>query len=182
MMLDVERPGEGPWSRYHVPSEIRHRCTPVATCGRHMRVVLDCNIWDILANDGDARAQISVLVEPKEIAIVVPATLRRELESSPFGRVPSWFPVECIVDGVAIINHSRVGECRLGQGAVFQDHLGESAQTAHAVIVDTAHSCAHVFVSQDRRARRRYARIAGTARSLGYSAFRDEIFGLASGS
>jgi hypothetical protein len=116
-----------------------------------------------------------------ELTIVIPATLRHELEASPFGGVPDWFAVDVISDGVAIVGHSRVGECRLGEAVVYSTHLGESRQVADAVIVDTAHAYADLFVSQDRRARKRYSEIADGPRSLDYRAFKVEVLGLRPG-
>jgi hypothetical protein len=145
-----------------------------------VRVVLDCNIWDRLARDEEARLRIAALISLACHSILIPATLRRELEASHFGGVPTWFPVEGILDGVFVLNHSRLGEARAGDGVVFSDHRGESAQTSDAVLVDTAHLYADVFVTEDKRARRRYARVAGSSRSIDYSTFRAQILGLSS--
>jgi hypothetical protein len=143
-----------------------------------VRVVLDSNTWDQLAHDGDARVRVAALVDSGELVVVVPATLRRELVDSPFRRVPDWFPVEVVLDGVTVLGHSRLGESRLGDGVVFGSHRGQSHQVADAVIVDTAHSCADLYVSEDRRARTRYATISDGSRSLTYAEFRVRILDL----
>lgn len=143
-----------------------------------MKVLLDCNIWDQLANDGRARARLAHLVDSERLVVVVPATLRRELEASPFGGIPDWFSIVPILDGVAVVGHSRVGECRLGDAEVFRAHRGESRQVPDAVLADTAHAYADVFVSEDRRARDCYARIAGSSRALDFSGFRTLVLEL----
>lgn len=143
-----------------------------------MNVLLDCNIWDQLARDGRTRARLAHLVDSERLVVLVPATLRRELEASPFGGVPDWFSVVSILDGVAIVNHSRAGECRLGDAEVYSAHRGESRQVPDAVLADTAHAYADVFVTEDRRTRDRYARIAGSSRALDFSDFRTLILEL----
>jgi len=48
-------------------------------------------------------------------------------------------------------------------------------QTSDAVIVDAADNDADVFVSEDRRARERYATLRDRSRSLDYARFRAEF-------
>lgn len=139
------------------------------------RIVLDANIWDKLAHDDVARARIRHLCENGALVVVVPDTLLRQLEASPFAGVPDWFPTEIAPDSVSVLDHSRLDSVRLGSGDIFACHLGESNQVSDAVLVDTADVDADVFISEDVRARKRYARLRDEGRSLDYKTFRAEV-------
>jgi hypothetical protein len=143
-----------------------------------IRAVLDANIWDKLAADDQARERIRSLCDATELEIVVPDTLLRQLEQSPFGGVPDWFPTDVIVDSVFVLDHSRLDSARLGEGDVFTAHRGKSRQISDAVIVDAADSDADLFVSEDRRARERYSKLSDPSRALNYFRFRSEILRL----
>lgn len=144
------------------------------------KLVLDANIGDKLAVDDAARARMRQLCDSAVLAIIVPDTLQRQLQASPFAGVPDWFPVIEIPDSVFVLDHSHLGSARLGDGEVFTAHRGESRQVADAVIVDAADTDADVFVSEDRRARERYANLRGRGRALGYARFRAEVLDLPS--
>ena len=141
-------------------------------------VVLDSNIWDKLAVDHGAIECIRKLCDAGRLQVLIPHTLFLELAASPFGGVPPWFPTHEIADGVFLPNHSRPGHARPGDGKAFSAHLGDSNKIADAVIVDAADIDADLFVSEDNRARARYAALRNGARSLDYSAFRHAILGL----
>ena len=142
------------------------------------KVVLDANIWDKLAGDDQARERIRSLCEASALEIIVPDTLRQQLEVSPVGGVPDWFPTNVIADSVFVLDHSRLGFARLGKGGVFAAHRGASQQISDAVIVDVADNDADIFVSEDRRARKRYVKLRDRGRALDYARFRGEILGL----
>jgi hypothetical protein len=57
-------------------------------------MVLDTNIYDHLVEDAEALARVRQLVEAGELLIICPATVRHELEDSPFGGVPTAVPVQ----------------------------------------------------------------------------------------
>jgi hypothetical protein len=132
------------------------------------KVVLDANIFDKLANDEPARVRVSMLCGIATLAVVVPDTVRRQLLNSPFGGVPDWFPSMAIPDSVFILDHLHLDVARLGNGDTYTAHLGASGQFPDAVIVDAADNEADVFVSEDRRARRHYAKLRGQGRALNY--------------
>ncbi len=143
------------------------------------RAVLDSNIWDELEMDAEARERTQSLCDAGELEILVPATLLRELNDSPFDGVPTWFPTTIVSDSVFVLDHSRLdGTARLGEGEIFAAHRGESQNTADAIIVDAADSDADVFVSEDRRARFRYERLRDRGRALDFNRFRAEVLGL----
>ena len=141
-------------------------------------VVLDSNIWDKLDVDELARESIRLLVKNDQLEVLVPDTLLRDLEASQFDGVPDWFPTSVVADGVFVLDHSRLGCARLGDGSVYEDHKGESRQVSDAVIVATVDAEADLFVSEDRRARNRYTRLRGEGRSLDYQRFRSDVLGL----
>ena len=143
-----------------------------------IKIVLDSNIWDKLAQDEMAKSRVQSLCGAGELQVLMPDTLLQQLKASPFEGVPHWFPAELISDGVFVLGHSRLGFARLGDGTMFTAHRGASQQISDAVIVDVADTDADVFVSEDRRARERYARLRDPNRALDYARFRQEILGL----
>lgn len=164
-----ERPG---------PEPVGQPRTVIAAKDIMTKVVLDCNVWDKLSLDHDGCARIRALCESGALEILVPDTLALQLQCSPFGGVPPWFPTSLTTDSVFVLNHTRLGFGRLGSGGVFTAHRGDSQQIADAVIVDSADTDADVFVSEDKRARKRYADLRGDARSLCYEEFRTRILKL----
>ena len=142
---------------------------------RGTKALLDTNVWDKLALDASARNKIRTLCEIGAHEIVVPNTLLRELEESPFGGVPEWFPVTLITDSVGVWDHSQWDHARFSDGKMFRDHCGGSQNVSDAVIVSSADGDADIFVSEDNRARNRYATLRGKQRSLCYSEFRANV-------
>ena len=146
---------------------------------RVTRIVLDANIWDKLSSDDEARERVRALCEDEQtLEIIVPATLARELEASPFGGVPDWFPTNQITDSVFVLDHTPLGEGRLGDGDTFAEHRGSSGEIADAVIADAVATDADVLVTEDKRARKRYREIKGKAHALDWAAFRGRVLGL----
>ncbi len=143
-----------------------------------IRVVLDCNIWDELNADPPARERTRQLCEAGAVAVVVPDTLHQQLIASPLNGIPNWFPTTSLSDTVFVVDHSRLDHARLGRGTAYADHKGDSRQVSDAVIVDCADTDADVFVSQDRRARERYARMRDRGPAMDYDRFRAEILSL----
>lgn len=135
------------------------------------KVVFDCNVWDKLALFTEVQNRIRRLCIAGEMEVVVPDTLRRELKESPFQGIPDWFPVRTIPDSVFVPDQSWLDHARLGEGKVYREHLGESTQRKDAIIVDAADSDADIFVSEDRRARTRYAALRGSEKSMNLCEF-----------
>jgi len=142
-------------------------------------VVLDCNVFDRLADDGAGRAHVQHLVQRGDLVVLMPATLREELEQGPFRGVPDWFPCRAVPDSVFVVGHSRLGEARLGDGRIYTAHRGTSRQIPDAVLADIAELEADYFVSEDNRARRRLAQIAARCSPLTYAEFRADVLQLA---
>jgi len=133
-------------------------------------VVLDSNIYDELEIDIETRELLSELVARGNLRVISTPRIRRELQDSPLQGIPDWFPVVHELESVSILPF-RLGETRLGRGEVFKAHLGESAKRADAEITDSANSYADVFVTDDRRCRKRAQDCAPLCQTLTYQDF-----------
>lgn len=142
------------------------------------KVVLDSNVWDKLALSTEAQNRILSLCNDRRMEILVPDTLHQELMSSPFKGIPDWFPIRIITDSVFVLNQSWLNHARLGEGKVYKQHLGESSQRKDAIIVDTTDTDADFFVSEDIRARTRYAALRGSEKSMNFREFCKRFLGL----
>ena len=141
-------------------------------------VVLDSNVYDHLMADAEALAQSRGMVEAGELVIICPATVRHELEDSPFGGVPPEIPVTHEPDSVFVLDHSRLDEARFGDGTAYDLHRGDSNKVADAVIVESAITDADLFVTQDQRARKRAKDIGYDCSSMTYGEFREQVLQL----
>ena len=110
-----------------------------------------------------------------KLKVVVSTTLKQELLRSPFKDIPGWFPTSTMHDSVFILGHSRIGEAKLGSGEAYKNHLGESKKVPDAVLADFAHTEGAIFISEDKRARKRFAEFAGLESSLDFATFRIDI-------
>lgn len=135
------------------------------------KIILDSNIFDLVDTNDGVKSHISELIGAKKIKIITPANVVRELTNSPFNGVPNWFPTEQIPDSVFVLNHTRLGDGRLGSGEVFNEHRGESNKISDAVIADTVATDADIFVSNDNRARRCLGRIASSCEVYDFEEF-----------
>ena len=131
-------------------------------------VLFDSNVYDRLSTDPDARDMVEKLVAAKAVRIVATPIVVRELRVSPFGGIPGWFPVHVEPEGIAISGIARSGMARAGVGKVYRQHLGESRNGFDAIIAQSAYSFGAILVTEDRRARQRFATISGASRSMSY--------------
>src|SRR5579864_9258400 len=107
-------------------------------------VLLDANIYDRLKEDSEGREQLRVACERKIVRVVTNFIIQSELEKSPFGGIPQYFPVTLIADTVAIAGLAVAGLAIPGSGDVFSAHLG-TGTTKHsgdAVTANTASNSA----------------------------------------
>lgn len=142
------------------------------------KVVFDSNVWDQLESDEPAKARINEMCVAALLEVIVPRTLSAQLNQKPFFGVPKWFPTTVTLDSVTVLGHSRLGTSRLGEGEIYTAHRGQSRQVSDAVIADAAHTEAAIFVSDDNRARKRYAKLTDGSKSLTYAQFRANILGI----
>ena len=142
------------------------------------KVILDSNVYDHLVADADALARTKELVEAGALLIICPATVRHELDASPYGRVPPEIPVVHETDSVFVWDHSHWDEARLGDGTAYNLHKGNSKKVADAVFAECAITDADLFVTNDKRARKRAKDIGYDCFSLSYEEFRAQVLKL----
>jgi len=133
--------------------------------------MLDGNVFDLLKSDDDTRALIKSACEKKQIRIIISPVVMKELERSPFGGIPYFFPVEVIVESVAVAGLAIAGLAMPGNGTIFSAHLGTSNKGSDAVIADSASTYANVFVSEDSRCRTRLQQAHHSCNCLAYGEF-----------
>lgn len=137
------------------------------------KIIFDSNIFDLLVEDSDAVCKLNDIIKLGIAEILIPSTICDELKKSPFKGVPALFPYIKITDAVFILGQSRLGEARLGDGRVYQQHKGDSQQLKDAIIADTANLEATMFVSQDNRNRSRLRNLSKSCKSLTFDEFLD---------
>lgn len=136
------------------------------------RILLDGNIYDKLAADQQCRKLLAAHIAAGRVDVVATLVVVDELQESPFGGLPDWFPVTTEPESAFVLGHARLGMARLGSGDVFTAHRGDSGQTKDAIMADSAHALGDVFVSEDRRCRTRLASISTICDALNYEQFR----------
>ena len=142
------------------------------------KIIFDSNIYNKLDNRPDIRRKIKSLITNNKLSVVVPTTISRELEKSPFKGVPDWFNTECIGDSAFILDYSRLDVDRLGGGDTYNSHRGNSKKIQDALIADTAETDADIFVSEDNRCRERLKNISNSCKSLTFSDFETWLFNI----
>ena len=138
-----------------------------------LNVLLDTNIYDKLDCDFETRECVAAAVAAGRLRIIATSKIEVELQDSPLGSLPDWFPIELRPDNVAVLDHWRLGMAALGDGEVFAAHKGTSKKIPDAIIADSADAYAHIFVSEDHRARKRLDESSNECRTLDYSEFCD---------
>jgi len=137
-------------------------------------VVLDSNIYDLLAVDAPMVELIRDQVSGARLQIIVPRTIAEELWLSPFKGIPPFFPT--VFRGNTV---GRIGlmTCidSIGAGKTFDAHIGSSRKVNDALIADAADWMAQWLVSQDARLRSRLAKVAMRCEALSYDEFRDRL-------
>jgi hypothetical protein len=142
------------------------------------KVVLDSNIWDLLASDDAARVRTHDLCQAGELQIVVPHRLARELDDAPqFRGVPDWFQTQVTPDSVGVIGEMMIGFAPIADGEIYAAHRGTKRAMADSIIVDGADTNADLYVSEDRRSREQYERLR-PGRSMNFATFRVEVLRL----
>lgn len=132
-------------------------------------VVLDANIFDLLAGNLGAQSSIRSKIDSDSIELLVTPTVMKQLNASPFKGVPSWLPLRRISESVALCN----GPCdsRIGRGTVMHLHQGPSKQWEDALIADVAATEDAVLVTEDRRLLRRLSEVTTRARGMRFEEF-----------
>jgi hypothetical protein len=136
------------------------------------RVLLDGNIYDKLKTDENARTTLSHLISHCLVRVIATPMIIAELQKSPFGGLPGWFPVDVNAENVTVLGYAPLGMTRLGDGTVYAEHRGESNKIPDGIIADSADALADVFVSEDRRCRERLKRKSVRCSGMDYQEFR----------
>ena len=136
------------------------------------KVLLDGNIYDRLRDDTEARNRLALGVEAGQVRVIATPVVAGELAESPFGGIPTFFPVSVEPEAVAVCGYARFGMARMGSGETYSAHRGQSKKIKDAILADSADKLADMFVSDDGRCRGRLARLSSRCRSINYSEFR----------
>lgn len=134
-------------------------------------VFLDSNIYDRLAVDPGRCFHLRELIHKDLVEVLVSPVVHDQLRASPFKDLPSLFPVRLISEAVAVVGVAKAGLARPGNGDTYKKHRGTSNQYEDAIIADTAHCDADIFVSEDNRCRKRLKTISSTLECLDYDEF-----------
>ncbi|MDA3961495.1 MAG: hypothetical protein PF961_11945 [Planctomycetota bacterium] len=130
--------------------------------GAATRILLDGNVYDLLVNDAAAIAAITELSKAGVIEIICNQIVREELEKSPYGKVPNWFPVTFAYEPGAFIGYGLIApgdvdprDTRYARimpdKSVYSEHVGGSNKSKDAIIADTASKTCKIAVSEDKR-------------------------------
>ena len=134
-------------------------------------ILFDCNIYDRLASDQTTRIRLASLVSRGQVRVIATPKVIDELNKSPFGGVPNWFPVDAELEAVFVLDHGRLSMARLGPGDVYESHRGTSNKVADAIIADSADDLADIAMSEDGRFVRRLNRTSVGCRAMDYDEF-----------
>ena len=134
-------------------------------------IFLDGNIYDQLAIDEAGRGNITKLIKSGALQIIATPVIRNELSASPYKGIPNWFPVLQRPEAVAIVGEFAVGEAILDDGEVYTKHRGESTKVRDGIIAQSAHTFTDIFVTNDKRCRKRFQQIKGNCIAMDYAGF-----------
>lgn len=136
-----------------------------------LKIIFDTNIYHKLHNRPDLQEKICHLINENKLMVIVPSTIYRELEVSPFKGVPNWFRTEIIGDSVFLCDYSLTDIDRVGEGDIYNAHKGNSEKFHDAIIADTSHTDADIFVSEDNQFRQRFKKISDLCKSMSFPEF-----------
>lgn len=142
-----------------------------------MKIILDGNIYNILEKDTSIRIKCRKLIENGSMTVIVTRTIYEELMPSKFKGVPDFFPVEYEGNTVARCGIMCAGD-RLGNGEVFDEHLGQSRKVEDALIADAANVYADYLVTEDKRLGKRLTDISMGCKVLRYEDFSALVKGM----
>src|SRR5208283_2047979 len=112
------------------------------------KIIFDSNVYNQIYRRHDIQEKVKCLINEKRIKVIVPNTVKRELDQSPFKGVPNWFHTEKLGDSVFLFDYSLLDVDRLGNGKVYSNHKGKSLKMRDAIIADCANADADILVSE----------------------------------
>jgi hypothetical protein len=139
-----------------------------------MKIILDTNIYDLLAKDTIICALVRELVETERLTVIVTSTIAEELWESPFHGIPGFFKTEYEGNTVSRCGIMCAGD-RLGPGDVFDAHLGSSIKQNDALIADAASWYADWIVSEDQRLRKRFCHLKTCCIPMAYDEYKRRL-------
>ncbi len=134
-------------------------------------ILLDCNIYDLLESDGSTVVNINKLIRAGSLKVLVTRTVAEELGKSPFQGVPKFFPTEFKGNTVGRLGLMTCSDS-IGEGAVFDAHLGTSKHVNDALIADAASWMAQFLISEDIRLRSRISKVTSRCKAMSYAEFK----------
>lgn len=137
------------------------------------KVLLDGNVYDKLSHDQRTKDVLAQLIEVRHVEALATPVVVGEMTESPFGGLPTWFPISLVPEAVAVLGYARLGAARLSSGEVYRQHRGKSKKIPDAIIAHSADAMADILVSEDQRCRKRLAEISNRCRAMSYDEFRD---------
>jgi hypothetical protein len=129
-----------------------------------------------LADDQNVCEQIGKLIGESILEVLVSPTIHDELEPSRFRGVPNFFPVRHITEAAIIFGHTKFGLMRFGEGKMYEEHRGRSKQIKDAIIAEAAELGCNIFVSEDKRCRKRLKELGNNCHCFSYSEFVTWLF------
>ncbi|UGA55425.1 hypothetical protein [Vibrio sp. VB16] len=122
------------------------------------KVVLDNNVYDELHQDIRKLNSLVSLVNKKQIEVLMPIAIERELQKSPYRKEPADLMVRRVHNSAFVADISPTDVSRVGSGKFYTQHLGNSkAKNAiDALIADLAALEADYIVTNDKRFTRRF--------------------------
>lgn len=136
-------------------------------------ILLDSNIYDLLAKDKNTCNLIDSLSRTRKLKIIVTRTVAKEIQRGPMVYMLQRFPVEFIGNTVARAGIMCAGDS-LGGGEIFDKHYGDSSSAKNlddAFIADAASLHADWLVSEDKRMRNQIGRLDIRCKAMTYAEF-----------
>lgn len=137
-------------------------------------VVLDSNIYDLLADDAATVELIRNTISEGHLEVIVPRTVAEELWRSPYKGIPTFFPTVFKGNTVGRAGLMTCGDS-IGPGETFDAHKGSSFKVNDALIADAADWMAQWLVSQDARLLSRMTKVAMNCEALSYDEFKGRL-------
>lgn len=137
------------------------------------KVLLDGNVYNKLSEDRGTRDILARLIKAGHVEALATPVVVGEMTGSPFGGLPTWFPISLLPEAVTVLGYARLGAARLSSGEMYRQHRGKSKQIPDAIIAHSADAMADILVSEDQRCRKRLAEISNRCRAMSYDELRE---------
>jgi hypothetical protein len=136
-----------------------------------MNVVLDCNIYDKLADDEGLVRVIQEKTANGQLVVIATRRLWDEICNSPHRDLALSLNPTHFGESVMFAD-GCVGD-RVGSAKLYDLHLGDSNKVEDALIADAADYDADYLVSEDLRLRRQMTKFAVRCKAISFDEFSD---------